>query len=62
MWDVIGEEFEDNDLEDWILVGETIGAIEVNGHRVSIMTENGYCLQYDASDGGWSTWKIWKEG
>lgn len=59
MWDLIGEEFED-DHDDWELIGETICAISIDGDGVFLETDGGYKLHYDASDGGYSCWSIEK--
>ena len=44
------------------LVGKTIKSIEVDGFGVCIHTTDGIVLDYSASDGGYSSWDITKEG
>ena len=42
------------------MIGKRIQNIEVNGYKVRIVLEDGICLDYDASDGGYSCWDIYK--
>lgn len=44
-----------------ILIGKTIKAIVVTGYNVEIETEDGFKFNYDASDGGYSSWDCYKE-
>ncbi len=39
-------------------VGKTIKEIYVDGYHVTIRTADGFILNYDASDGGYSTWEV----
>lgn len=43
------------------LINKTISDITINGYEVTITTKDGLVLQYGASDGGYSTWEIFKE-
>lgn len=49
-----------NDAEKF-LVGETIVKAEVGGYGIKLTFENNYVFDYDASDGGYSCWEIYKE-
>ena len=42
------------------LVGKKIIKIEANGFMVEIITEDGILFEYDATDGGYSRYKITK--
>lgn len=42
------------------LLGKVIKEIELNGNGITLVTEDGYCLEYYASDGGYSSWEIHK--
>ena len=42
------------------MIGKTIKNIEVDGGRVFIEFTDGYIFDYWASDGGYSTWGIYK--
>ena len=41
------------------IIGKRIEKIEINGHFVKIVLEDGTCLDYWASDGGYSYWDIY---
>lgn len=44
-----------------ILIGKTIKSIVVTGYNVEIEAEDGFKFNYDASDGGYSSWDCYKE-
>lgn len=49
-------------MEEEKLKGKVIKSIELDGHGILLVTEDGYCLDYHASDGGYSSWSIKREG
>lgn len=44
------------------LMNKTIASIEIDGFGVNLITQDGVALSYNASDGGYSCWDIFKEG
>lgn len=42
------------------MIGKRIEKIEVNGYVVRIVLEDGTCLDYMSSDGGYSSWNVYK--
>jgi hypothetical protein len=42
------------------LLGKVIKEINLDGHGIWLMTEDGYCLDYWSSDGGYSSWELYK--
>lgn len=44
-----------------IMNGAKIIKTEINGYGIKLVLDNGYMLDYDASDGGCSYWSIEKE-
>lgn len=40
------------------LIGKTISKIEIDGYGITIVTKDGYLLEYYASDGGYSSYEI----
>lgn len=40
------------------LFGKTISEIEVDGYGITLVTEDGCLLEYNASDGGYSSYEI----
>lgn len=49
-------------MEELKLQGKVIKSIEIDGYGILLVTEDGYCLDYCASDGGYSRWSIKREG
>lgn len=49
-----------NEAEE-VLVGRTILKAEVDGFVVRLVLDNGTTFEYEASDGGCSSWEIVKE-
>lgn len=49
-----------NDAEKF-LMGKTIVKAEVGGYGIKLTFDNNYVFDYDASDGGYSCWEIYKE-
>lgn len=45
-----------------IMNGAKIVKTEIDGYGMKLVLDNGYVLDYDASDGGHSYWSIEKEG
>lgn len=43
------------------LIGKRIADINIDGCSVYLKTEDGLIFQYDASDGGYSTWEFYME-
>lgn len=43
------------------LIGKVIAKIRVDGFGINIITQDGWTLDYNASDGGYSCWDISKE-
>lgn len=43
------------------LIARTILKAEVDGHAIRLVMDNGTTFYYEASDGGYSSWKIIKE-
>ena len=41
-----------------VLAGKTIESADVNGHGVTLKFTDGTRFDYDASDGGYSSWGI----
>lgn len=48
-------------MEGLKLQGKVIKSIEIDGNGIELVTEDGYCLEYSASDGGYSCWDIYKK-
>lgn len=44
------------------LIGKTIESIDVTGYGIVIVTKDGYCFDYSASDGGYSSWDCYRKG
>ena len=44
------------------LIGKTIKSIDVTGYGIVIITKDGYRFEYDASDGGYSSWDCYRNG
>ena len=44
------------------LIGKTIKHIEVDGFEITITTEDEVVLTYYASDAGYSSWNVSREG
>lgn len=44
------------------LINKTISDIEINGDGIRMTTTDGLILDYEASDGGYSLWDIFKYG
>ena len=42
------------------LLGKVIKEINLDGNGIWLMTEDGYCLDYSSSDGGYSSWELYK--
>ena len=42
------------------LLGKVIKEINLDGNGIWLMTEDGYCLDYSSSDGGYSSWELSK--
>lgn len=40
------------------LLGKTISKIEIDGYGITLATEDGCLLEYNASDGGYSSYGI----
>lgn len=49
-----------NETEKFLL-GKTIVKAEVDGHGIRLTMDNHYVFDYNASDGGYSCWEIYKE-
>lgn len=49
-------------MEELELQGKIIKSIDIDGHGILLATEDGYRLEYWASDGGYSSWSIEQEG
>ena len=49
----------DKDTEK-MMIGKTITDVQINGFGITITLDDGYTLDYDASDGGYSTWELCK--
>ena len=47
-----------SDKEKELFIGKKIKDIYVDGYYVEVLMEDGTKLEYDASDGGYSTWEI----
>lgn len=43
-----------------LLVEKTIRRAEVTGYGVKLVMSDGTVLDYDSSDGGYSTWTVYK--
>ena len=50
-----------NDVENK-LIGKTIKTAEVNGYGIYIEFDDGSTFQYDATDGGYSSYDITEKG
>ena len=48
-------------MDENMLIGKKIREIEVNGFEIRLVTEDGIVLDYNASDGGYSSWEIYDE-
>lgn len=44
------------------LIGKTITEISIDGYGVLMTVDDGTTLYYDASDGGYSAWEIYRKG
>ena len=45
-------------MDESVLIGKTIKYIQIDGHGIVLITEDGLILTYDSSDGGYSTYDI----
>lgn len=45
-----------------ILIGKTIKAVELDGYGVKLRFTDGSKFEYDASDGGYSTFDFYEKG
>ena len=43
------------------MIGHTIEKLEVSGYGITLVTDNGLRFEYEASDGGYSTWYTYEE-
>ena len=48
-------------MENKDLIGKTIQEIEITGYGITLVTTDGMRLEYNASDGGYSSWTIEKD-
>lgn len=42
------------------LLGKVIKEIDLCGNGITLITEDGYYLEYNSSDGGYSSWEVYK--
>lgn len=50
-------------MNEKFLIGKTIKAVEeLNGYSVRLLFTDGSRFEYDASDGGYSTYDFYKKG
>lgn len=49
-----------NEWEEAVLEGATIIKAEVDGYGIVLRLDNGYVFEYDATDGGYSTYSLEK--
>lgn len=47
-------------MDELELLGKVIKEIELDGNGIMLVTEDGYCLDYYSSDGGYSSWNLYK--
>ena len=49
-------------VDEKTLEGKVIHHIEVDGYGFTLVTEDGLIFNYAASDGGYSSWEVSREG
>ncbi len=48
-------------MSEKVLIGKTITKINIDGYGIFMTVDDGTALYYDASDGGYSLYEIYKE-